>query len=171
MKKYKILLFLIAVPLLGFGNEQPEKVLIKYLKAFYSNNHKKAYIYLSNADKKIVSKEEFIRKNRLEDPFQQEIAKAISALSSYEITETRIGDGSATAYTTITSPDMPEVLAEIFGPFYGPKDMKTTRQAMRHMLKQYLRKADVPMVEKSGEFELVQEDGKWKIFLNLGDNN
>lgn len=171
MRKYRLLLFLLIIPLLGFGKEQPEKVLKKYLKAFYSNNHKKAYKYLSNEDKKTISREAFTRKNSLDDPFQQEIAKVISALSSYEIVDTRIEGGSATAFITITSPDMPKVLAEIFGPFYGPKDMKTPQQTMRHMLKQYLRKADVPLVKMSGEFKLVEEDGKWKIFLNLDDKS
>ncbi len=170
MTKYRVVLFLTIIPLLGFGNEPPEKVLVKFLKAFYSNNHKKAYTYLSNADKEIIDQEEFTRRNNLKDPFQQEIAKAMCTLSSYEVTKTVIEENCAVAYTTITSPDMPKVLADIFGPFYGIKETNDSREAMRHMLKQYLKKGNVPLVEKSGEFKLIKEEGAWKIILNPKDN-
>ncbi len=66
---------------------------------------------------------------------------------------------------------MPKVLGEIFGPFHGSKDMANPREATRHMLKQYLRKGNVPMAKERGIFKLVREEGKWKVLLNLTNDN
>ncbi len=65
---------------------------------------------------------------------------------------------------------MSKVLAEIFGPFHGPKDMEDPQEAARHMLRQYLKKADVPMVEERGNFTLVKEEDKWKVLLDPENN-
>lgn len=174
MKKNRatILFFLIiTIPIIGFGKENPDKVLIKYLKALYSNNLEKTYSYISKEDKKTISKEEFIKQNSLGDPFIQEIAKTVSSLHRYNINETITDKDFSTVDITVTSPDMPKVLGEIFGPFHGPRNMTNPREATRHMLKQYLKKANVPMVEKQGIFKLVKEEGKWKILLNLKNDN
>ncbi len=168
MKKHIIILILLTItPVLGFGKENPEDVLIKYLKSLYSNNLKKTYNYISKTDKNTISRNEFISQNTLDDPFAQEMAKIINSSRNYKINETKIDADSAIVDITTTAPDMPKVLGEIFGPFHGPKDMKNPQEAMRHMLRQYLKKADVPMIEERGDFTLVKEEGKWKVLLNL----
>lgn len=169
MKKYitLILILLIIIPVFGFGKETPENVLIKFLKALYSNNLKKTYNYISKVDKSTISRSEFIELNSINDPFRQEMAKITSSLNKYEVNETKIYEDNAIVNITVTKPNMPKVYAEIFGPFYGPKDMKNPQEAARHMLRQYLKKADVPMIEERGNFTLVKEEGKWKILLNL----
>lgn len=55
------------------------------------------------------------------------MAKTIYSLSKYEINETRINEDNAIVDITVTAPDMPRVLAEIFGPFTA-KDMKNPRK-------------------------------------------
>lgn len=169
MKKYiiLILIFLTITPVLGFGKETPDDVLIKYLKSLYSNKLKKTYKYISKEDKNTISRNEFIKKNSLGDPFFQEMAKTIYSLSKYEVKGTEINEDSAIVDVTIIAPDMSKVLGEIFGPFHGPKDMKNPQEAMRHMLRQYLKKGNVPMAEDSRKFTLVKEDGYWRIILNL----
>ncbi len=168
MKKHIIILILLTItPVLGFGKENPEDVLIKYLKSLYSNNLKKTYNYISKTDKNTINRNEFISQNTLDDPFAQEMAKMINSSRNYKINETKIDADSAIVDITTTAPDMPKVLGEIFGPFHGPKDMKNPQEAMRHMLRQYLKKADVPMIEERGDFTLVKEEGKWKVLLNL----
>ncbi len=174
MNKYRaiILILLITIPIFGFGKESPDKVLTKYLKSLYSNNLKRTYSYISRVDKNTISMEGFISQNRLDDPFIQEIAKTVSSLRKYDINETKIDGDNATVDITVTAPDMPKVLGEIFGPFHGQKDMANPREATRHMLKQYLKKGNVPMVKERGVFNLVNEEGKWKVLLNLRiDNN
>jgi hypothetical protein len=79
----------------------------------------------------------------------------------------KVDEYNAIVNITVTKPNMSKVYAEIFGPFHGPKDMKNPQEATRHMLRQYLKKADVPMVEERGNFTLVKEEAKWKILLNL----
>lgn len=162
-----ILILIIIIPIFGFWKNTPESVLIKYLKALYSNNLQKTYNYISKEDKDTISRKEFIKQNSLDDPFLQEMAKTIFSLSKYEIIETKISEDNAIVDITITAPDMPRVLGEIFGPFQGRKDMKNPEEAMRHMLRQYLKEGDVPMIEERGNFKLVKEDGKWKVLLNL----
>ena len=172
MKKYIIILILLTItPVLGFGKENPEDVLIKYLKSLYSNNLKKTYNSISKTDKNTINRNEFISQNTLDDPFAQEMAKMINSSRNYKINETKIDADSAIVDITTTAPDMPKVLGEIFGPFHGPKDMKNPQEAMRHMLRQYLKKADVPTIEERGNFTLVKEEGKWKVLLNLKDKN
>ncbi len=169
MKKYRaiILILLITIPIFGFGKERPDKVLTSYLKALYSNNIKKTYSYISRIDKNAISRKDFIKQNSHSDPFIQEIVKTVSSLRKYDINETIINNDSATVDITVTAPDMPKVLGEIFGPFHGSKDLVNPREATRHMLKQYLKLGNVPMVKERGVFELVKEEGKWKILLNL----
>lgn len=167
MKRYIILALLVITPLLGFGKDSPEKVLIKYLKALYSNNLKKTYNYISKADKETISKSEFVKQNTLDDPFLKEMSKTIYKLSKYEVNEVNINGDKAIVDITTISPDMPRVLAAIFGPFHGPKNMKNPQEATRYMLKQYLKKGDVPMAKDTRKFVLLEEDGKWKIFLDL----
>ena len=163
-----ILILLITNPVFGFGKEAPDQVLTKYLKSLYSNNLKKTYSYLSKADKSTISRIEFIKQNSLDDPFAQEIAKTVSSLRKYKVNETVINeDDSASVDITVTSPDMSKVMGEIFGPFHGPKSMENPQEAARFMLKQYLKKGNVPMVEERGTFTLVNEEGRWKVLLNL----
>ena len=163
-----ILILLITNPVFGFGKEAPDQVLTKYLKSLYSNNLKKTYSYLSKADKSTISRIEFIKQNSLDDSFAQEIAKTVSSLRKYKVNETVINeDDSASVDITVTSPDMSKVMGEIFGPFHGPKSMENPQEAARFMLKQYLKKGNVPMVEERGTFTLVNEEGRWKVLLNL----
>jgi hypothetical protein len=164
-----ILILLITIPIFGFGfgKEAPDQVLTKYLKSLYSNNLKKTYSYISKADKNTISRNEFINQNSLDDSFTQEIAKTVSSLRKYKINDTIINEDNATVDITVTSPDMSKVMGEIFGPFLGPKSMTNPQEAARYMLKQYLKKGNVPMVEERGTFTLVKEEGKWKVLLNL----
>ena len=162
-----ILILLITSPVFGFGKETPDQVLIKYLKSLYSNNLKETYSYLSQADKNIISRNEFIKQNSLDDPFTQEIAKTVSSLRKYKVNEAIINCNYATVRITVTSPNMSKVLGEIFGPFQGPKSMKNPQETARYMLKQYLEKGNIPMVKERGTFTLVNEEGRWKVLLNL----
>jgi len=162
-----ILILLITNPVFGFGKEAPDQVLTKYLKSLYSNNLKKTYSYLSKADKSTISRIEFIKQNSLDDSFAQEIAKTVSSLRKYKVNETVINKESASVNITVTSPDMSKVMGEIFGPFHGPKSMENPQEAARFMLKQYLKKGNVPMVEERGTFTLVNEEGRWKVLLGL----
>ncbi len=162
-----ILILLIIIPVFGFWKGTPENVLIKFLKALYSNNLKKTYNYISKVDKGTISRSEFIELNSINDPFRQEMAKITSSLNKYEVNETKVDEDNAIVNITVTKPNMSKVYAEIFGPFHGLKDMKNPQEATRHMLKQYLKKADVPMVEERGNFTLIKEKGNWKILLNL----
>lgn len=167
-----ILLLLIIVPVSGFSfwKETPEDVLIKFLKTFYSNNPNKTYNYISKADQDTISREEFIKQNNLDDPFRREMAKITSSLNKYEINGIKTNEDSAVVDIKITKPNMSKVFAAIFGPFHGPKNMKDPQEATRHMLRQYLKKADVPMVEERGNFTLVKEEGKWKVILDPENN-
>ncbi len=169
MKRHRaiILIILITIPMFGFGKESPDEVLLKYLKALYSNNLKKTYSYISKVDKHTISRNDFIKQNSLGDPFIQKIAKTVSSLRRYNINGTKIDADNATVDITVTAPDMPKVLGEIFGPFHGPKDMANPKEATRYMLNQYLKKGNVPMVKERGVFKLAKEDGKWKVILNL----
>ncbi len=162
-----ILILLITSPVFGFGKEAPDQVLTKYLKSLYSNNLKKTYSYLSNADKSTISRIEFIKQNSLDDSFAQEIAKTVSTLRKYKVNSTVINQNSASVDITVTSPDMSKVMGEIFGPFHGPKKMENPQEAARYMLAQYLEKGDVPMVKERGTFTLVKEEGRWKVLLGL----
>lgn len=154
-------------PVFGSRKEAPDQVLTKYLKSLYSNNLKKTYSYLSKADKNTISRIEFIKQNSLDDAFTQEIAKTVSSLRKYKVNETIINEDNASVDITVTSPDMSKVMGEIFGPFHGPKSMKNPQEAARHMLGQYLKKGNVPMVKEKGTFTLVNEEGRWKVLLNL----
>ncbi len=162
-----ILILLVTNPVFGFGKEAPDQILTKYLKSLYSNNLKKTYSYLSKEDKSTISRIEFIKQNSLGDSFTQEIAKTVSTLRKYKINETIINEDNASVDITVTSPDMPKVMGEIFGPFHGPKSMENPQEAARYMLKEYLKKGNIPMAEERGTFSLVKEEGKWKVLLNL----
>ncbi len=162
-----ILILLITGPAFGFGKETPDQVLVKYLKSLYSNNLKKTYSYLSKADKSTISRIEFIKQNSLDDSFTQEIAKTVSSLRKYKINETIINKDDASVDITVSSPDMSKVMGEIFGPFHGPKSMKNPQETARYMLKLFLKKGNVPMAEERGTFTLVNEEGRWKVLLEL----
>ncbi len=161
------MILLITCPVFGFGKATPDQVLTKYLKSLYSNKLKKTYSYLSKADKDTISRVEFVKQNSRGDPFAQKIAETVSTLRKYKINETIISDDNATVDIIVTSPDMSKVMGEIFGPFHGPKSMKNPQEAARYMLKQYLKKGNVPTVKERGTFTLANEEGKWKVLLNL----
>ncbi len=164
-----ILILLITGPVFGFGKDTPDQVLTKYLKSLYSNNLKKTYSYISKADQSTISRNEFIKQNSLGDSFTQEIARTVSTLRTYRINDTIINNDNASVDITVCSPDMYKVMGEIFGPFHGQKNMENPQEAARYMLKQYLQKGNVPMVEERGTFTLVKEEGRWKVLLGFAE--
>lgn len=136
----------------------PESTLLKYL--YYTKNNKlyKVYFLLSSEDKELISYEEFI---------QQEISnfdKLLKKNTFYKIKEKVLSETKQRAKISVDiyQPDL--ILLFAYFPALTKSDIteneisKITRSIK---IKEYLR-------IYNQEFNLIKEDGKWKVFIDYG---
>ena len=167
-KKIKplILLPLIILSLIScdkISGPGPKEVLSKYLDASLKGRYEEAYGYVSSADKSIKTLDEYIRENKKNDG---PLAKALSSTISFKVLNVTETGEKAEANVEITLPDFGVIFTDLMGAAFssafGNKDEKQIEQALA---KKY-ESGNVPTTTQKQTFQLVKEQGEWKVFLD-----
>jgi hypothetical protein len=169
MRKFIICLLLLPAPLLlpvacdRYSAYAPDTVLYNYLDAYYKGRYEVAYDYISSQDRSVRNLKDYLAENKnnaspLADTFAENIAIKIHMIS-----ET---DAKATAKAVVNLPDIDGMLKELDSKAYSSTSGTVdNQQASRLLAKKYERK-EVPTISKQETYQLVREQGVWKIHLD-----
>ncbi len=141
----------------------PKDVLSKYLDASLKGRYEEAYGYISSTDKAVKSMDDYLAENKEEDT---SFAKALLSDVSFNIlrvTETR---EKATAVVEVTLPDFGVIIVDVMGAAFKSAFGGGDAKEMKEYLAQKYQNGDLPLVTNEETFQLVKEQGGWKVFLD-----
>ena len=137
-----------------FSQDSPDMVVEKYLTAVRANDYEKAYTFISKSDTTIIEWLEQLRYiKQIAPPQLIALIDLAHSASKQEIVKTTVEGGNAVVEIHSRVPDMEETL-------------KITTRVDE--IKYLLNYGTLPMREKAGFFELLIEEGQWKISMMRG---
>ena len=137
-----------------FSQDSPDMVVEKYLTAVRANDYEKAYTFISKSDTTIIEWLEQLRYiKQIAPPQLIALIDLAHSASKQEIVKTTVEGGNAVVEIHSRVPDMEETL-------------KITTRVDE--IKYILDYGTLPMREKAGFFELLIEEGQWKIAMMRG---
>ncbi|MFQ5848030.1 MAG: cytochrome c oxidase assembly protein [Candidatus Methylomirabilales bacterium] len=148
----------------------PAEVLKSYLKAIYARDYSGAYDWISQEDRKLKTKEEYLRENAAFSGAALEMAQALASLIRFEDLKTEIEQHHATITFRAVVPNVndPAVDDLLLGfneerlALLSPGD----RRARSDQLREMARTRRLPVIEGNEQWELIRDDGSWRVFLN-----
>lgn len=159
--RYSVLILILSVALgcKGIGSG-PDDIVLNYLNATLKGNHAEAYSLLSSSDKKVKSEAEYQALMKEGNFLTVTYANKIS----YKILKTNQSENKADVEVEITAPDLTSFMGEILGEALSNPDLANDEAQIKKKLAEKYK--DLPMTKTVQSFNLVKEQGGWKIFLN-----
>lgn len=166
------ILFVFMFTLAGCGStlDGPEGVVKNYLKAQCVNDYEQACTYLSSADKNAMTIENG----------EYDLTEMSLGVTKYEVKECKIEGDKAKVSVTLTLIDigslmesaMEEAVAnpELAMEIWDDEGQKRLQERMKKKVEDWMEDGKPPTIKKDGTFNLIREENRWKIFLNLKVN-
>lgn len=167
------ILFILGLSLLGpwrFATFQaPEAIAKRYLEAIYSHRYREAYSLVSEADRHIKSREEFLREHRIpSEPLNLlilELAGRLVPLIDYQEVRTEVEEERTSVRVKVRLPNGPEIMGEVLGEL--PLDLSEGQKAdARKRFDRMVKLGHVPRLDVEETFDLVRQRDGWKVFVN-----
>jgi hypothetical protein len=158
--------------LTGCG-EKPEDTVKKYLDyTFLDNNGKKAYKLLSADDKKYKGEKEFISEVKRKNIFNHKILKKYKSQFNYEILETRQRGDTTFVKVSLTKPNSQNILHEMItfamSTSFSKINEEEKNSIMHEQFGKILKSEEIETETEEKEFAVIEENGNYKIYLDLG---
>jgi len=144
---------------------KPQDVLIKYLEADLVGDHKKAYNYISAQDKKKKSLEKYIREKSKNDG--SELLKLIIDKTTFKILNEKINGNTANVEVATTTVDMNIITNEVANAAMQAATTGKTFEDVQSEIAEKYKKQQLPLNTYKSSYNLVKQENKWKIVLNL----
>lgn len=151
----------------------PPAVVKQYIARVYARDYARAYELISKKDQAVKPRENYLRENDPFSGFILELARRLASHIEYEAiqveqqgdhvtvtVEGRVPDGNAAAVRQILYAD-PRAFKE-----WGEELPEAERQASLQKLDRLRKRGQLPMFEVEQTFELVKEQGSWRLFEN-----
>lgn len=152
-----VLLFVVIMAfttITASSQNSPDMVVEEYLKAVRANDYEKAYTFISKSDTTIIEWLEQLRYiKQIAPPQLITLIDLAHSASKQEIVKTTVEGDRAVVEIHSMVPDMEETF-------------KITNRVEE--IKYILDYGTLPMREKAGIFELIVEEGLWKISMMRG---
>ncbi len=149
-------------------SRDPGAVVESYLRAIYARDFTAAYNFISAADRKIRDLDRYLRQRGPYRGFALEAARRLGEFIEVQVLGMDQGDGRARIAVRYRVPD-PEKIAPLLLQ-WEPRRLNSLAAAERRRIIETLERAgregSLAMSEGEESFELVQENGAWRIFLN-----
>jgi hypothetical protein len=162
-------LALLAAPLLlpvacdRYPESGPEAALNNYLDAYYKGRYEEAYGYISSQDRSVKNLKSYLAENKNNaNPLEAAYAKNIAI----DIVTTNATDAQASARALITLPDINYMLKGLGSKVSGSVPGSVDTQKAGKLLAQKYSGKEVPTRSKEETYQLVREQGTWKIHLD-----
>jgi tetratricopeptide (TPR) repeat protein len=162
-----VAVFLIAG--LGFlllrptAEKKVRNTLTAYLDGTLKNKPKEAYAVVSASDRSAKSEDEYLMESE-DNPFGGVLTEHVS----YTIDSIAVADAEATAYVTVTLPDLEQVMGSFMSAAFAAafSEDEEEIEELQQKVKAKLESDDVPTVTEKETFHLVLEDSEWRMFLD-----
>jgi hypothetical protein len=140
----------------------PDEVLKHYLDAKFHNLHEEAYKYISEKDKKVKSKEEYLAEGE-DNPF----VEALGSRITYEIEKIEQHENMVKAIVAVTMPDFGTIFIELMGAaFTSAMGGKKDEAQIEKIIAEKYSDNEMPLVTAKEDFTLLKESNGWKVFLD-----
>ncbi len=148
--------------------QDPTQVLQTYLRATYARDFAEAYRYISTADRKIRDLDRYVQQRGPFAGFTLEVAKKLSESMEIKFTERQDTPNRIHGIINYKVPD-PKQLSSLVLKWdayrlntLAPEERKRILEA----IEKQKRDGSLPMSAGEETFELVRENGEWRVFLN-----
>lgn len=142
--------------------------LERYIRATYARDYEEAYSYIARADQRLKDRTSYVRDRGAFTGFTLEIARRVASYIELSADENRIDASKARIKIKFKVPD-----ANRLGPMLHDWDSDRLdalsdpeRRAMLAALEKLRQSREMEMIGGEDVFDLINEDGSWKIVLN-----
>ena len=142
--------------------------LERYIRASYARDYEEAYSYIASADQRLKDRASYVRDRGAFTGFTLEIARRLASYIEMSAVETRIDAAKTRIKIKFKVPD-----ANRLAPMLHDWDSDrldalpdTERRAMLTALEKLHQSREIEMIQGEDVFELIKDDGSWKIVLN-----
>ncbi len=149
----------------------PAEALKAYLTAMYARDYRAAYDWISAEDRKVKTREEYVRESGAFSGAALELARALASLIRFENFKAKIdGDRATVTFKAIlpdaNAPETQKLLLE-FDEKRLAQLSRAERTALVSQLGEMARTGRLPVIIAEHEqWELVREVGGWRVSLN-----
>ena len=167
-----LLLLLPAAVAIFFANnrspEYPLDVARSYLQAIHAQDHLEAYRHISAADRRVANQADYAESRRSFSGFALQLAKIVAAQTEFRVVEHEINGDRSRLILDYKVPATDEFSALLFDWDQHRLDAlsRAERQRLIRALEKMNKARNVITTEGRETFNLVNEDGRWKIFLD-----
>jgi hypothetical protein len=149
-------------------DDDPLRLLDAYLRASYARDYKEAYRHISALDRKLKNEAMYVRERGAFSGFTLEIAKRLAESIQITPIDRQITSDKANLKAKLRVPDASRVSDIVMDWNFEQLNSLPASQQKAILDKIEKLKGDrtLPMVEGEEDFQLVKEDGRWRMFLD-----
>jgi hypothetical protein len=139
-----------------------------YFKASYARDFGAAYRHISSADRQVTNQVDYVHAQRSFSGFALELAKIVAAQTEFRLVEHEIKGDRARLILDYKVPAGDEISSRLFNWDQNKLNAlsRAERQRIIDALERIKKARNVITTEGRETFNLVNEDGHWKIFLD-----
>ena len=142
----------------------PETVLTKYLQSVYSGDYDTAYKYISSVDTRKKKLQKYKKENS--GYSDKDLTKLIADNTTFKILSMNVEDNTATAEVETITVDVNIITNEIANAgMNAALSGKSFEDIQRETALKY-KSQKLPLNTYNSTFNLVKENGEWKVLLN-----
>jgi len=150
------------------SNTETLLVAQAYFKASHARDFGAAYRHISSADRQVANRVDYLQAQRSFSGFALELAKIVAAQTEFRLVEHEIKGDRARLTLDYKVPAGDEISSLLFN--WDQKKLNVLsgaeRQPILDALEKMTKARNLITIEGRETFNLVNEDGHWKIFLD-----
>jgi hypothetical protein len=141
-----------------------EGVINGYIDALQSQDYERAYSYISKEDQQAQTKEKYI--GSLKDTDGNALIQFVMNQTTYAVNSVVEQGNTAKAEVTISFPDISAMARELIAGALLSEG-KESEEAIQAIIEEKSKQGGIPTTTQKETFELIKEEGGWKVYLSL----
>jgi len=148
--------------------EKPMEVARSYLRVTLARNYREAYRFISAADRRVTNQEDYVQAQGGFSGFALQLAKMLAAQVEFRLVEQETKGHRARLTLDYKVPAADEVSALLYNWDQDKLNAlsRAEQQPIIGALEKMRKAGNMINIEGRETFNLVKEDGRWKVFLD-----
>jgi hypothetical protein len=150
------------------NQSEPVEVLRNYLTVLYARDFRQAYKFISTADRRLKTRNDYVRERGAFDGFAHEVARKLSGYIEIRSVSQQLDGTKNRVRLALKLPDA-NALSDLLLDWEEDRLNSLTWPEQKKILSRLdvLARADrLPTIDGEEEFVLVRESSQWKVFLD-----